>query len=674
MKITRMEFENFRSFGPRTVGIDFDEKLTIFVGKNNSGKSNIMRLLQELKVNRIPLNRTYVLNKANWYNNEAGVERPLKIKLILNIDSEDYNFFCKNWILAPLETAWTSLTEDFSEHLEAQARVDSLFPSWESTFHELMPRKDVICRLEFIRLSDTHQEMNYSVEFNDILAVSTNDGRNFIQTIHTDLPEKRFHERDSWESHLRQMLEIALKSFETQRTSDKKRFLQLLFEDPKKYIFSSQSLNAFYDRLFQFLLIADEDQISEPFLMNLMGKEREEKLQKHLISKLIALQNSAIDELVFENRQRTGSQDLKQTALNTSQSDCWNKYTQLLKRFEDIFDSLDITLTLEQTAYGKILRFYQRSTNTILFNSESIGKDILDRLYFLYQLIVNEDYFFLVDQPENHLHPHSQRLIYNLIKEYSEQHQMILITHSLFMFQPDDLLNLRIFTLSNGISTINKLDVVPDSFEYHQLRRNFTVRNRDAIFADGIVFVEGPSEEMTFPYFFKSYGLDLDLHNISLINIGGKGSFSVFKKFADQLQKKYWFFFDNDVMGLRAKDNITPESFRASIIWKHRHMFSPQIVELSEQLARFDSEEQIEFEENLELLRNLLQDHHIFVFQSDFEDIFENQLTSRIDFRGGKVEKAMMLESFLKEHEDEQWLPDELYRFIEMLQDDFKKR
>jgi hypothetical protein len=292
----------------------------------------------------------------------------------------------------------------------------------------------------------------------------------------------------------------------------------------------------------------------------------------------------------------------------------------------------------------------------------------------LYQLIVNEDYFFIVDQPENHLHPHSQRLIYNLMKEYSEQHQMILITHSLFMFQPDDLLNLRIFTLTNGISNVNKLDVVPDSYEYHQLRRNFTVRNRDAIFADGIVFVEGPSEEMTFPYFFKSYGLDLDLHNISLINIGGKSSFTVFKKFADQLQKKYWFFFDNDVLGLRAKDNITPESFRASVIWKHRLMFSPQIVKLCEQLARFDSEEQIEFEENLELLRNLLQDYHIFIFQSDFEDIFENQMTSRVDFRGGKVEKAMQLETFLKEHEDEQWLPDELYKFIEILQDDFKKR
>ena len=42
-----------------------------------------------------------------------------------------------------------------------------------------------------------------------------------------------------------------------------------------------------------------------------------------------------------------------------------------------------------------------------------------------------------------------------------------------------------------------------------------------------------------------------------------------------------------------------------------------------------------------------MQDFHIFVFQSDFEDIFESQLASRVQFHGGKVEKAMQLENFL---------------------------
>ncbi len=67
-----------------------------------------------------------------------------------------------------------------------------------------------------------------------------------------------------------------------------------------------------------------------------------------------------------------------------------------------------------------------------------------------------------------------------------------------------------------------------------------------------------------------------------------------------------------------------------------------------------------------------MQDFHIFVFQSDFEDIFESQLASRVQFHGGKVEKAMQLENFLRDHEEEQWLPDELYRFIEIIQDDLR--
>ena len=337
------------------------------------------------------------------------------------------------------------------------------------------------------------------------------------------------------------------------------------------------------------------------------------------------------------------------TALNTSQSPSWRKLTELQIKFEEFFESLDITFALEPESDHLILRYYQRAVNAPLLNYESVGTGITERLYFLYQLIAKTDHCFLMVDPEHALHPHSQRMLYNLIREYSEFHQMVVITHSLFMFQPDDLFNLRIFTLDSGISHVNKLDVSPISSEYFQLKRNFTVRNRDAIFADGIVFVEGPSEETTFPYFFRAYGLDLDRRNLSLINIGGKGSFSAFKKFADQLQKRYWFVFDNDFLGLRAHQNITSETFKASVVYKQRHLFSTQIIDMCDELAAYNpDEETIEFEENLELLRIYLQDFHIFVFQSDFEDIFESQLASRVQFHGGKVEKAMQLENFTR--------------------------
>ena len=111
------------------------------------------------------------------------------------------------------------------------------------------------------------------------------------------------------------------------------------------------------------------------------------------------------------------------------------------------------------------------------------------------------------------------------------------------------------------------------------------------------MFVEGPSEETTFPYFFRAYGLDLDRRNLSLINIGGKGSFSAFKKFADQLQKRYWFVFDNDFLGLRAHQNITSETFKASVVYKQRHLFSTQIIDMCDELAAYNPDEgTIEFE------------------------------------------------------------------------------
>ena len=82
VRIKRIESENFRSLVFPSSGIDFDSSFTVCVGKNNSGKSNLVKFLRELKQNHVPLNRTYVLQRANWYNNEIGVDCPLKLKIL----------------------------------------------------------------------------------------------------------------------------------------------------------------------------------------------------------------------------------------------------------------------------------------------------------------------------------------------------------------------------------------------------------------------------------------------------------------------------------------------------------------------------------------------------------------------------------------------------------------
>ena len=240
------------------------------------------------------------------------------------------------------------------------------------------------------------------------------------------------------------------------------------------------------------------------------------------------------------------------------------------------------------------------------------------------------------------------------------------------MFQPEDVFQLRIFSHINGVTQVHRLEIPRNPKDILRLKRNFSVQNRDAIFADGIIFVEGLTEELTFGYFFRVAGFDMDLNNLSLINIGGKGSFAVFYNFARQFNKKYWFFFDNDVLGVSADQSITSELFARSVIYKNRDLLSKDIALLCEEIVQNKGESTIEFESRLEMLRNLLQREHIFVLNEDFETIFEKSLGSKLQLTGGKVDKAMQLMEFLRDSEAGQFLPESLYGYIEIIQDELK--
>ena len=92
MKIKNIGFRNFRSFGPRNNEIDLHHKITYFVGKNHTSKSNLYKILKEMKFNNMPINKKYILSKSNWFNYETGVEKPLKLKFRIDLPEKLYQY------------------------------------------------------------------------------------------------------------------------------------------------------------------------------------------------------------------------------------------------------------------------------------------------------------------------------------------------------------------------------------------------------------------------------------------------------------------------------------------------------------------------------------------------------------------------------------------------------
>ncbi|ADM71977.1 DNA replication and repair protein RecF [Paenibacillus polymyxa E681] len=149
-----------------------------------------------------------------------------------------------------------------------------------------------------------------------------------------------------------------------------------------------------------------------------------------------------------------------------------------------------------------------------------------------------------LEEPEAHLHPTLQRIIYKDVMKGSTS--VLLTTHSphITSVAPlDSFVHLRWTSNGTQVKTSSSTNLSPS--EKQDLERYLDVKRGELYFGKGVILVEGIAEEYLIPKFAELMGLPLDLKGILVCNINST-NFAPYIKYLDTLGIPYVCITDGD--------------------------------------------------------------------------------------------------------------------------------
>jgi len=168
--------------------------------------------------------------------------------------------------------------------------------------------------------------------------------------------------------------------------------------------------------------------------------------------------------------------------------------------------------------------------------------------------ILEKPLIFLFEEPELYLHPKAQRILFSTLAAISDNFQTVITTHSPLFFEPGVTAQfVRVAKEAAEPKPIGRL--YPVDFEIDQENLStFRMAKFDhseaAFFSNHIVLYEGESDDFFFGHIAKTLNPEWSFSdkNIALVEVGGKGNFSKFRRFFESFGLKVSILSDLDVL------------------------------------------------------------------------------------------------------------------------------
>ena len=349
-------------------------------------------------------------------------------------------------------------------------------------------------------------------------------------------------------------------------------------------------------------------------------------LFKKNVSQLIKNENDD-DKVAFANIQKTVDELNNNISSLSGIKEFENRLTPEYQKFRDEGISVSIKSEIAvKGLYSNIIPYIKQNDDENLYPTAGEGRKKL-LAYSIFDILADENAekkitLFLIEEPENHLHKSMQIALSQILFTDTKYTYLFVTTHSPFvLYEMDDLNLVRIYSdrKINGISTFYK---VPENYE--KARKMLNRCLSEAIFANKVLLVEGPSEYMLFSKVLAIVHPFYEADGIYILSVDGVG-FETYFSILDKLEIFIVVKTDNDLRAVKGKGTYSVLGFsRCNNLIGKKLLPTKQITEKSVDAKR------TLYNANKETLDKIRSKYYIFLSKVDLENDLDEVMHDRL--------------------------------------------
>lgn len=510
MKIKKVKIENFRSI--KSVEFDF-LNLTILIGENNTGKTNILRALD-----------LFFSSTVRGIDEECFCNKDMRCDISITVTfgdltSEEMNNKIKKYLMDDTLTVRKTFSCN-PETGKIEPKFSGLIKEPKQKFLKLSEFDNYKSRLPKI-VKDRNLPDYFKTERGTVTQTSYKEGlRKYIDE---NASEIEWDNPFFSDTHFLGWKEVA------------QGFLPHFFYVPAVKEASEEAEYASRN-LFGRLIDA--------MLLEIPGKEAK-------FSELTMLLNKARRLL---NRPEKGKQDERPSQISEFEKSLLGTLQESMPLAIDIEIKVSVPQIRDLFQSGTQLIVDDGIKTTVQSKGHGLQRAVIFAIFRQYAQVLRQagkqrrqgskPFIFAIEDPELYLHPQSQLVMLDVLKSLAETEQVIVCTHSPFFIDMSRYNSLAIVSkpsLSEGTKLFQCTEEIfsGEDKKHFKMLNEFNPERNEIFFARRVVLVEGNTEKIAFPIIAKLMGKDLNAHGISVIECGSKFNIVFFMKVLNKFRIPY---------------------------------------------------------------------------------------------------------------------------------------